>query len=118
MAIELKKKDLLFLRSLAEYRLLTVRQASVIECISERAVRNRVNSLCEADFLEIWQRSLGRGRGRPESVISLSGKGVNFLKGENITAPEFSPDQVAGQEIKYIEHHLLINWCRIHLLQM
>jgi protein involved in plasmid replication-relaxation len=118
MAINLKKKDLLFLRSLAEYRLLTARQASIIDCIGERAVRNRVNSLSEAGLLKLWRRSLGRDRGRPESVISLSEKGVNLLKEKNIDASKIFSDQVADQEFKYIEHHLLVNWCRIHLLHL
>lgn len=118
MDIDLKQKDLLFLRSLAEYRLLTTRQASIIEGISERAVRNRANALCQSGLVELGYRAMGRGRGRPEYLIALKEKGMDYLRRETDSGLNASPDNVSDQDFACIEHHLLVNWFRVHLLHM
>ncbi len=116
MVINLKQKDLSFLQNLAEYRLLSTRQAAIIEGISERAIRNRANALCQSGLVELRYRAMGRGRGRPEYLIALKEKGMDYLRRETDSGLNASP--VSDQDFACIEHHLLVNWFRVHLLHM
>ena len=80
MTQKIDLKDLKLAYLLAEYRLLTVKQISVLEAAPIRTAHRRMAKLFCQDYLLEMKRPI-RGRpGRPEFIYSLSPKGVQWLQ--------------------------------------
>ena len=63
-------------------------------------------------------RGLGKGRGRPEGLASLSGEGVSWLKANGVLDEGVDADWATADRIRCVEHLLLINDFRVQLAQM
>ena len=63
-------------------------------------------------------RGFGHGRGRPENLISLSDAGVSLLRHKEALPAGVRTEQVTADGITSLDHQLLVNSFRTHLIQM
>lgn len=118
MARRLKKDDLKVLSSLAEHRVLTASQVAAIFLKSKQVIRRRMRKLEEAKLVLADVRGFGRSRGRPEKVFSMSEHGVDLLRKEGLLPPTAPIDKVTAEKLCCVDHQLLVNWFRIHLVNV
>jgi len=109
------KNDSKLLSMIADYRLLTVKQLSVLSQRSSQVVRRRMRTLTEEELIITKMHGYGRERGRPEDLIFLTEKGTSLLTNEGISSGYFTDKAEIPLSI---DHLLLVNWFRIHLLQI
>ena len=118
MAFRLKAGDYKTLESIAECRMVTVAQITALLNKKKQSVWRRLNELEKQGFLVINQREFGRGRGRPEKVLSLSEHGVDILKEKKLMDADISHETVTADKISCPDHQLMLNWFRIHLYHL
>lgn len=118
MAFVLNKNDHELLTNLAEYRLLTVSQLAALQERSTRGLRRRLRMLEQRQLVRAGTRGFGHGRGRPEHLISLAVAGVDVLRRKELLPAEVETEQVTADGVASPDHQLLINWFRVHLVQM
>jgi len=117
MAVKLNKNDLKLLSLVAEYRILTVAQFTILAKRNKRSLQRRIKFLVGAGFACTAEVSSGR-RGRPERLISLSAEGCALLRNEKVLGPSVPDDRVTITKLRFWEHQLLTNWFRIGLAQI
>ncbi len=108
-------KDKEILTAIGEYQALTVKQLSIISQRNFQVVRRRIRSLTKEELITSRMHGCQGDRGRPEDLFLLTEKGMEFLTGKGISSGH------APVEAKYplpSNHLLLVNWFRIHLLQI
>lgn len=118
MGLILNKHDTHALTDLAEYRVLTVCQLAVLHDRSPHGLRRRLRMLEQAQLVRAGTRGFGHGRGRPESLISLTDAGVDLLRHRKLLPAPVRAEQVTADGIPSPDHQLVTNWFRIHLVQM
>lgn len=119
MEFRLIKNDHVLLKMIAEYRILTVTQLSALTLRSPQVIRRRLRILNNEGILTVRARGYGRNLGRPEDLIILTEKGMGlFLQGKKnpLTPSEYIADKMV--ESIFVDHELLVNWFRIHLIQI
>ena len=77
-----------------------------------------MRSLARQDFIARRLRGYGRGRGRPEELILLTDEGTEFLRDEGILSESTLPNVGSTVDLFRVDHDLLVNWFRIHLIQI
>ena len=115
MTSSLTKNDKEILTLIGEYQALTIKQLSILSRRSAQVVRRRIRSLTKEELITSKMHGYERDRGRPEDLFLLTKKGMAFLADEGI------PSSHAPDKAKYplpSNHLLLVNWFRIHLLQI
>jgi hypothetical protein len=112
----LKKNDRKLLTAIAEYGVLTVKQLSALTDRSGQVLRGRVRDWEREGYIITKPQGYGRGRGRPEDVIFLDGKASALLAEEGIPTAHGSRERPGDSFC--LDHRLLTNWFRIHLLQI
>jgi len=115
MAFRLNKNDTGLLRSLAEYRVLTVGQVAVLIGRTIRSARHRLAELDDADLIAIDRYAYGGGRGRPEGIVSLTPQGLQALREMKSGDAAIPPGGVGAVQVRQLGHDLLVNWVRLHL---
>ena len=118
MAFKLNKSDWNLLSSIAEYRVLTTSQVAVLAERSARSARRRLRTLSDEGLVALTSRSFGSTPGRPEGLVSLASSGTALLRKEGILASDISHDQVGGEAFRPLDHQLLVNWFRLHLVHL
>ncbi len=118
MSFKLNKSDYKSLECIAEYRMLTVTQTAAIFHKSRQVVRRRLNNLEQAGLIEIAGREFGRGRGRPENSLGLTGRGADILRDKGLLNKEIPYEKVCADCFFAPDHQLLLNWFRIHLSEV
>ena len=88
MSFRLIEKDCETLKCIAEYRILTVSQIAAMFYKKRQVVRRRLRELEEKGLIEVASYEFGRGRGRPEKSMSLTGCGVDLLKDKGLLCHE------------------------------
>jgi hypothetical protein len=118
MGFALNKNDRKLLVSIAQYKTLTVKQLSAISQRSFQVIRRRMRDLANEGFITTKMQGYGRSRGRPEDLVFLTDKGTALLEEEGTQSgyPVRGVPKTANSIS--IDHLLLVNWFRIHLLQM
>lgn len=118
MAGKITNGDIAILSYVAEYKFLTVKQLSALTQRSFQVVRRRLRFLMENKLIAAGKQLFGNGPGPRESVLDLTGKGLELLEGEGILSrhAKYITDRTSGS--MFIEHDLLVNWFFIHLLQI
>ena len=118
MEFRLIKNDYVLLKMIAEYRILTVTQLSALTLRSHQVIRRRLRILNKEGILTMRARGYGRNQGRPEDLIILTEKGMCLLLGKKnlLTPSEYIADKMV--ESIFVDHELLVNWFRIHLIQI
>ncbi len=104
------------LSSIADYKVLTVKQLSIATQRSCQVVRRRMRALAKEGFISTRMEGYGGGRGRPEDLLFLTDKGAAVLEENGLCHPAVAADK-AGDRF-FLDHLLLVNWFRIHLLQI
>ncbi|MBM3335974.1 replication-relaxation family protein, partial [Candidatus Sumerlaeota bacterium] len=111
------KFDLLV--KLADYRILTPTQITVLHFRSKQVVHRAMRDLKTEHLVEVNSRNSGVSRGRPENAFSLSEKGIELLRSEGVLDAEIPHKMITADAlIQAMEHQLLLNWFRIHLAQI
>jgi len=118
MAFRLKQADLEILTSIAEFRVLPIKQIAVLHQRNTPALRRRLCCFEEKGLIRFDSDGFGRTRGRPERLVSLTEEGVNLLKVRNILDAATGFEQVVAKDLRCLEHDLLVNTFRVQLVQM
>ncbi|MGB2986648.1 MAG: replication-relaxation family protein [Phycisphaerae bacterium] len=118
MAFQFNESDQELLVSIAEHRVLTVRHLAMLLRRNSNALRRRLKILSAQGLIEVAGRPFGRNRGRPESLVSLRGAGVELLKTSKLIDSSLPADRVTAQNIHFLDHELLVNDFRVHLTEM
>ena len=63
-------------------------------------------------------RLRARRAGRPEEVISLTSRGVAWLREKGAVDATLPDGDVSGERLRCVAHQQLLNWFRIHLMYM
>ena len=118
MTSKVTKNDRDLLTSIAEHKVLTVSQLSALSQRSSQVIRRRIRAL-EMEGLTITKmHGFGRDRGRPVDLILLTEKAAALLVDEGIPSGHTVCNADKAEEPHSIDHLLLVNWFRIHLLQI
>ena len=118
MSFKMNHNDGKVLRTLAEYRTLTPAQITTFYQKSRQVIWRRLRTLEKERLLQTIRYELGRGRGRPESVLGLTEHGVDILIEKRLIGKEVPYEKILVDEHFCIDHQLLLNWFRIHLNQV
>jgi hypothetical protein len=102
---------------MADHRILTVTQLAAIFEKSKHAIRRRLRDLESEGLVEVISQEYGRGRGRPESSLGLTGRAVDVLRSKGLVEQDIPNDKAMADELRK-DHQLLMNWFRIHLAQV
>ena len=118
MAAKLNQNYRLVLEAIAEYRVLTVNQLATVVSCNRQVGRRYLKALEEAGLVQLSLRGIGRGRGRPERVASLTDQGVDLLRSEGVFTWEVPHHHVTAETLRNLEHQILLNWFRVHLVHV
>jgi hypothetical protein len=118
MINKITKGDTTLLSHIAEYKLLTVKQLSAITQRTLQVVRRRLRHLEDEHFINRKERGFGSGRGRRESVIVMTQKGLDILRHKEILSAHAKYITDKTPESIFLDHDILVNWSIIHLLQV
>ena len=118
MAFRLTPEDLDVLATIAEYRILGVRHISALHQRNPAAFRRRLRRIEDEGLIRIATQGYQQGLGRPESLVSLSEKGADLLRGNRLIDADVPTDRITADKIRCLEHHLLINEFRVQLMQI
>ena len=118
MVAKLNKNDRALLAELAKYRLLTVSQIAGLCTIGKPAARKRVGKLVAAGLATERTPALARRRGRPERWVSLTVRGIDWLKEQGVLGRVVPHDEITADNIRCAEHLLAVNWFWIHLVHV
>jgi hypothetical protein len=118
MTSTISKNDQKLLTSIAEHKVLTVSQLSALSQRSCQVVRRRMRALAMRDLIITEMHGYGRDRGRPVDLIRLTEKGAALLADEGIRLGYVACTADKAKDPHSIDHLLLVNWFRIHLLQI
>jgi len=116
--VELSLRKLEFLKLIAEYRVLLTAQVALLSGTGQRAAEKTTQMLRHRGYLTFSHYDFEGNRGRPKGVCSLTEEGAELLKREGLIISEIPNHRMTGEEIVHGSHELLINWFRIHLLQI
>ena len=112
----LAKNDIALLSSIHEYQVVTIRQLSAINRRSCQVIRRRIRSLEGQGLLVRKPFGYGMSQGRPEEIVFLSHQGVESLSIKGIVpTPHARYEDIKSDTI---DHKLLLNWFRIHMVQI
>jgi len=117
MAFNLSKQDLATIISLAEYRVMTIRQLEVLYPGNKRVLRRKLKKFADQGLIRIGSGVFIKKRGRPQDVFSLGEEGFEFLKAKEILNKDISYERVKAITAHSLSHMLLINYFRIQLIQ-
>ena len=115
---ELSSRKLELLKSIAEYRVLLTAQVALLNGTRQRAAEKATQMLRHQGYLTFSHYEFEGNRGRPRGVCSLTERGAEILKRDGLIDAEIANHRMTGEEIVHVSHELLINWFRIHLLQL
>lgn len=118
MSLRITKNSHEILVKIAECRVLTGRQLSAFCRRSRQVIRKDMRNLISRGFIDSKEQGYGRGQGRPEKIIFLTEKGIKFLKDEGILSGSARFIKKESTDGHLVDHHLLVNWFHIHLIQM
>ncbi len=118
MRFRLKSSDLELLKVLADYRLMTTTQLTMLLFKGKKGARRRLAQLAAEELVNTQPISPGRSRGRAEHLYFLTEKGGQCLLAHWILPSPGSINLVNPEKIHALDHELLVGWFRIHLLHV
>ncbi len=110
--------DLDLLGAIADLRVVTVHQLTLLSGRKEDTVRRQVGVLEKRQLVQAGTMAAGEGRGRPEKILSLTSLGLKFLCDAGLDMSEKAKKLVVMLNPKLVRHQLLINTFRAHLAVM
>jgi len=114
---ELTKQDCALLVSLAEYRVMTIRQMEVLYPGNKRVLRRKLKNFANQGLIQVGSGVFAKKRGRPEDIFSLGHDGFKLLKSKEILIADIPYERVKAITAHSLSHMLLINDFRIQLVQ-
>jgi hypothetical protein len=110
------KNDIVLLSSIYEHQVVTIKQLSAINRRSCQIIRRRIRFLEGQGLLVRKPFGYGISQGRPEEIVSLTHQGVESLSIKGIVPIPHA----RYEDIRFdtIDHNLLLNWFRIHMIQI
>jgi len=119
MLIRKKTTDLSVLKSLAEYRILTISQIAALHFKKQKkGASRRMKQLLNKGLVNKKHRGYGRTRGRPENIFLLTQEGFDILRKENFLSTTISYKHIELSTTSCFDHQLLVNWFEMHVLEM
>jgi hypothetical protein len=118
MTHKITKNSYKTLIQLAECRVLTSIQLSVLNQRSCQVVRRDIRLLEKEGFIDTGKQRHGQGRGRPADIIFLAPAGVKFLQDEGVLSNNATFIEKKVTDGILVDHHLLVNWFHLHLIHM
>ena len=115
MVFTLNQNDGVYIKTIAEYRILTADQIARISRKGKQSIYRRLRCLTKNGFVCAVQQYLGQKRGRPQTLYDLTDQGIAVLKEKGLLSSEVSNDYVSAEKINCKGHQLLMNWFRIYL---
>jgi len=112
------RTNLELLELIAEYRLLFTSQVALLTGTGLRGAQKKIKWLRNQGYLVSSYHDFKGFQGRPENVWSLSTRGADLLRNEGLIDSEMAKDRMTAEGITHVDHELLVNWFRIHLLQV
>ncbi len=112
------KGDYKFLTHIVDYKVLSVEQLSAICQNSHQMIRKRIRNLVKEGFIVKDKKGYGHAHGRPKELIFLTEKCIDLLKNIGMVSDKNISFEDVTVDSKFIGHELLVNWFRIHLLQI
>ena len=109
------KKDQILLLTIAEYKNLKIDQIALLNRSGKGIVQRKVSRLFKNGLVNLSPRNYSTNNGRPENIISISEKGIQFLKKQNLIDNNIPIEKFTLSNQYNIEHELLGNWFRIGL---
>ena len=106
------------LTRLSECQILTISQLSSLNQRSRQVVRRNIRTLRSEGFIASKEKGYGQGKGRREKIISLTTKGIEFLRDEGVLSDKTTFMKKNSTDSILFNHHLLVNWFHIHLIHM
>ena len=116
MPDKLNAHQLGLLSSIAEHRILLTSQLAHLHNRHVRTTRRAVTTLEEMGLVQASFHA--RGSGHPEKLLSLTAAGVEALRDHDLVDLELPADCVTAETIHCVNHQLLLNWFRIHLVDL
>lgn len=111
----LNRNDLALIAMIAQHRILNLDQLAVGTGGSKEAVGKRVKRLEKRGWLVPESRGFGRGRGRPEKLISVSPKGAQILRDKELLPRDICDELITASSTGSIDHLLLTNWILVQV---
>lgn len=120
MPLRLADGDITLFKTIAEYRLLSAREAAYLLARNVPALQRRLNALLEAGFVERLVATGTRGgRGRPELVYGISKAGVDVLVTQNVLDCRVDAHHATAEAVLIqTGHQHLVNAFRFSLLEL
>ena len=118
MRADLTPRDIEILKTVAEYRILTTSQLTLLIFPSQQMARKKVRELKAVGLLKMAERPSDSSTGRPESIVCLTSLGLKVLKDSGEIDAGTTGDQITDLDFRSLGHQLLVNWVWIHLAQL
>jgi len=115
MSNELSVREVTILKSLPDYGILSLTQLAVLHFPSKQMARIKARQLHKAGLVEFLQRDFADSPGKPEGIMHTTEKAIKSLKESGLITGKES-NLTPTVNIRNINHQLLINWVRIHIM--
>lgn len=115
MAFEINKNDYDLLAIIAEYRVLTVHQLTLLRECNKQRIYRRLRYFEKAGLIRSGKLDLGQNIGRPRTLVDLTEDGIDILKNKGLLSSDVPYERLHSQKINCLGHQLLMNWFRIYL---
>lgn len=116
--MRIDRRDLQLLTTIADYRVVTIKQLVAIENRDPKTAHRRITALAEAKLLIPGNRTTRAERGRPEKHVSIAPAGYAALRGAGVFMAKVTERDVTLAGLPQVEHQLLLNWVRICWMQV
>jgi len=111
-------KDIEYLSLIAEYRIITTDMLAFLAESKLRTTQHRIKNLTGKKFITLSPHLGNASRGKPSNLISLSYAGIEAIA-DILEKDDKDPFyRIMNQNIYHIDHELLTNVFRLHLLQL
>ena len=112
---KINKNDYELFRLLVEYRLLTVKQLSILLQKSRQGIYRRVGDICRMGLIAS-RNAYGNKKGRPDKVFYITQEGFKCLVKKS-SNQKVKFEYIDGSSVKYLGHQMLLNWFRVGLVK-
>jgi len=118
MAKQQLKTDVNTLYSICGFRAISISQLAILCDTSQQMVRRRIRSFEKQGLVETTSRGFGKSMGRPEKVVFLSFNGLKYIQKSGMVGENVSIEENSVMNSRIVEHQLMLNWIRLHLMQL